>query len=412
MHKLLTRESNGLFSPLIDVVLNVLGAVFLLLLLYLYLAPRHRQPLKFLEVAPAPVVRGLNYVFTFPVTGGCGGGRTFILKGELPAGLMFDRQSGTIYGVLLAPGELIEVPFQVEVRDETCVDIREARLRIYPTAIAYDPNRPRFGLSRATRRLPPGRVGVPYEAVIGAIGGAQPYAWSGHDLPPGLELAQGRISGRPESAGNFTIGVGVEFLSGEFRDGQRTLRWVGGTVAGTYDLEILPPLKYEVALPEGRVSEPFVGGILSDAWLDGEVIRWSGSVPGLRVSADGRILSGRPLSAGLFELSFRILRHGTELSKGQGTIRISPQEAGLRIGPAIFQAWEGEPFRSLIPYRGAREPVTIESVGELPAGLQIIDGELRGTPRNPGLTRLHLRIRDILGNAAEGEVIIRVGGRY
>ena len=63
------------------------------------------------------------------------------------------------------------------------------------------------------RPLPSGTVGLAYAGVqFAATGGTPPYAFSvatGSNLPPGLQLTAGDLTGTPTTEGNFSFGISV-----------------------------------------------------------------------------------------------------------------------------------------------------------------------------------------------------------
>jgi hypothetical protein len=177
--KLFEEQPIGLISPLIDVVANGLGGMFIILMVYLAVArplPLPPEPLKFLtEVEPPPAVRGQSYVFTFPVTGGTGERKFTVLKGKLSdLNLKFDPDTGTIYGVpdVRQTGGIggsirfpLELKIEVEVKDaKGNRDTRPATLTLDSGAIPYSDTP--LEINRKTEILPLGRVGVAYEEVL------------------------------------------------------------------------------------------------------------------------------------------------------------------------------------------------------------------------------------------------------
>jgi hypothetical protein len=69
-----------------------------------------------------------------------------------------------------------------------------------------------FPMSITPQMIPNGMVGSPYSATLVPSGGVAPYSFElteYSDLPPGLNLVGGVLSGTPERAGNFFVAVRV-----------------------------------------------------------------------------------------------------------------------------------------------------------------------------------------------------------
>jgi hypothetical protein len=415
--KLFDDNASSPISPLIDVVMNGMGAMFIILMIYLVVmrpGDDTPEPLKFLaEVEPPPAISGQNYVFTFPITGGLGK-RQFALTGDLPQELRFDPKTGTLYGIprlepSAKPSASRDFLLQVDVQDGSQRDARSATLRLYPGALPYDPAR--MPLEIVAETLPPGRVGAAYEAVLGAIGGVEPYTWrvGKASVPKGLDLHNhGRLVGTPEQAGSFRIEVEVSHTRGTFTYQGQRYEWAAAAQRRVYHLEIAESLQHAVHLPVGRVGEPYLGVVLTNGRLPGERVHWTGEVPGLRPSDHEGALRGTPSTAGVFPVAYQISAGATQLGIGAGELRILPKRPEPRVLPAVFYSRVGESVRVAIPYQGMIEPVSITALQPLPKGLQIVDGWLVGTPEQSGVPLIPIKIEDVLGNSSTGEVTLHI----
>jgi hypothetical protein len=90
------------------------------------------------------------------------------------------------------------------------------------SAIVYSTQNQGVQLSVSTVKLPDGKVGTQYNQKLVASGGVPPYRWtiSDGDLPPGLTLSGGVISGTASVYGTFTFTLLVEDAKGsELLDG-------------------------------------------------------------------------------------------------------------------------------------------------------------------------------------------------
>lgn len=108
--KLFSEHANEVISPLIDVIMNAFGVMFIFLIIYLAAArpAKESTPLKFLSgFTPPPAIPGQSYLFTLPIIGGIGERHFKIQSGSFNQwSLQFDEESGTIYGIPRWPPEL------------------------------------------------------------------------------------------------------------------------------------------------------------------------------------------------------------------------------------------------------------------------------------------------------------------
>ena len=108
-----------------------------------------------------------------------------------------------------------------------------------------------------TSPLPVTSVGASYNAVLQAVGGVAPYAWSENTpfnpVPPGLSLSSGGIiTGEPSAAGNFSVAIRVT-------DNE------GVTAVKSFDILVNEALTILTIspLPAARVQEPYGGTFLA-----------------------------------------------------------------------------------------------------------------------------------------------------
>lgn len=415
--KLFDEETESPISPLIDVVMNGMAALFIILMVYLVVAqPARVVPLGFLTgVEPSPAIAGQSYAFTFPVAGGQARARSFAVQGKLPPGIEFDVKTGTLFGTPAAAA-VGQHQLRITVTDGRETDARPAILPVFATAAPRDPVRDPLALLYEKRELPAGRVGVPYEAVLGGKGGVGPHVWRlrGGRLPDDLKLLAGRISGNPKEAGSFEIRVELADAPGSFLFRGVRHEWAGATQERTFSLRIhAPAAAAALELPVGRVGEPYLGTLHAGGLLPDERVVWTQEIPGLAPSPDGLSLVGIPREAKALPVSFAIQRGTTRLAAGSGTVRILPPRPAPRVDPVPVRARVGEAVRWAIPYRGLLEPVTARLAGgSLPAGLRLdAGGALTGSPEKPGKGRLQIELTDAAGAKHRTDVDLSVRGK-
>lgn len=428
-HKLFQTNAEGPISPLIDVVVNGMAALFIILMVYMLLARPSGEPerLRFLSgVEPPPVIAGQSYVFTFPVTGGRSGNRRFeIEEGDLPPGLELDATTGTLYGISRPPSPHGDVGGEADGRDTTMTQPYEITLRVegggdmdrrttvlivYPAAVPYHPYDPPFNIVRRNEELPTGRIGVAYEEVLGGRGGVRPYQWtvSGGRLPQGLRLEDGIVQGIPGASGRFTFTARIDHSPASFSYRNAVHRWRGGTSERRFRLRILPSLKASLQLPEGRVGEPYLGSMAADGLFPEDVIQWQGLPSGLSPAGDGRTLLGVPEQPGTFHVSYVIEGKDVVLGTGESEVRFLPPRPRVMAATLAARARRGEELRILLSYRGLREPVVARPVALLPAGLKLEGATLVGRPETVGRTEVPFVVEDAAGVTARGRVLLTV----
>ena len=146
---------------------------------------------------------GAAYTAPITATGGVPPLAWSLSSGTLPKGLALGSSTtGTvnITGKATVAGAFA---FTVTVTDATGASNTSGTLQIVVSSLAFTTTSP----------LPSGTVGLAYAGVqFAATGGTPPYAFSvatGSNLPPGLQLTAGDLTGTPTTEGNFSFGISV-----------------------------------------------------------------------------------------------------------------------------------------------------------------------------------------------------------
>jgi uncharacterized protein (TIGR03437 family) len=230
-------------------------------------------PLNISALAPPPGTLYFPYNFVFSATGGRQPYSWTIAAGPIPNGLRLEA-TGALTGLLLAPGNY---RFTARVTDAngTAAD----------TVVAIN-------VANASR-LEAARVGTPYTAQIPAPAtGRAPFTYAVNNnalgrLPEGLTLAtDGRLTGTPQHAGEYTLGLLV--------------RDAGGVAQNqAISISVLPGAGLRIttqSLPGGAAGTPYsqtlraAGGTPPYNW-----VVQSGTLPnGLNLNPLSGLLSGTP----------------------------------------------------------------------------------------------------------------------
>jgi len=230
-------------------------------------------PLAINALAPPPGVLYFPYNFTLSASGGLEPYTWSIPVGPLPNGLRLDA-NGALNGLLLSPGNY---RFTARVSDAAGAST-ETTLAINVTGATA---------------LPAGRAGTSYTAQVASpTTGRPPFTFAVNpnalgNLPDGLTLAtDGRITGTPSHAGEYTFGLLIRDASGF-----ATNATVSISVAPRAGLRILT-----TSLPGGATGVAYnqtltaAGGRAPYNWVIA-----SGSIPnGLNLNPLSGVLSGTP----------------------------------------------------------------------------------------------------------------------
>lgn len=263
-----------------------------------------------------------------------------------------------------------------------------------------------------------GAVNGPFNGVVSASGGTEPYSFVllAGSLPPGLSLnANGTLSGTPTAVGTFAFSV-------------KATDSKGATGTGNFSLTISSASPVTVTLAgggTGQVGKPFTDGVVTaTGGTSPYTFRETTSVlatAGLSLSSSGAI-SGTPTQAGA--LTFTVEATDRNGLKGTGTLTVMISESGGGTGEPLAVALAALPEATIgVPYSavvgtasGGTEPYTwsIESRGNLPDAMQLSSGGvLSGTLTTAGAYNFVIKVVDssdpvksFIGNVA----LTAVGG--
>jgi hypothetical protein len=269
------------------------------------------------DVQLPPGKVGVDYRATFTASGGTRAYSFSLASGSVP-GLTLSAD-GVLSG---RPTQAGTYSLRVQVTDSSSPQQRAQRdfsLRIDPPTLQV----------ASPDTLPEGRVGADYRASFTATGGTSPYKWglaSGSNGVPGLSLnADGSLTGRPTTAGAFTLRVQVTDSSSPPQLAQRdyTLRInVSDLAVASPNIAALPPATVGTAYSETFTAS---GGTGPYGWD-----LQSGSVPGLALTSGG-VLSGNPTANGNFTLVVRVTDANSVQATRQYTLSVGLAAAGLTL---------------------------------------------------------------------------------
>ncbi len=252
---------------------------------------RSTQGLAKLTIGPESTTSGtVGTPYSLQMTATVADPKTWsINSGALPPGLAIDAATGLISGTPTAAGQFdfqVLAKMNADTRSDTKVLAIVVRDQL--GVLGADP-------FTAARRAT-GEVSVPFDALLTATGGDGTYTWSlsSGELPPGLEIADGTISGTPTTAGVYPFTATVTDAEGR---------------VANYPARILIAEKLAISTTLFRPAKQgfyyqaklkTAGGVLPRTW---RIVR--GPLPrGIRFDRSAGLLFGIPTRPGRFRVTF------------------------------------------------------------------------------------------------------------
>lgn len=345
-----------------------------------------------LEGATPPwAVRGADYTYRLPVSGGMEEKHFSVTNGVLPPGLTLDPATGLVQGIASSAGSFtctVQVTSGSSAADQTAT-----------ATYTFTVSEP---LVITTGALPDGLTGRAYSASLSAVGGTGHFIWSALSLPAGLALSpSGLLAGTPAQAGTFRVEVRVA-------DGHQVVERSipltvaqGGVPFAVATRRLHPALvgtPYETRLQVRGGEPPY-------AWTSGAL------PPGFALDPEG-LLAGTATAEGHHSLTFTVTdSQDRQASATLGLLIADP--AAVTVVEAPFPAaLAGVAYEALLTAIGGTGPYTwtLEG-GELPEGITLTsEGALIGTTASaPGLFRFTVKAVDAEGREGSAALVLTLG---
>lgn len=318
----------------------------------------------------------------FGLTGGVSPYRVSVVQGQVPPGLVL----ATDGSFTLRATQNGEFSAQIQALDNTNTSV----VQTCRFSITGEP------LLITTAALPEGTVDTDYSAGLstsGAVGRVRFGLGSGA-LPPGLSLdpATGAISGAPDEAGDFTVGVSatddlrrtaIRSLPLRVTDAARRLR-----------------ITTESPLSDGFVGRPYAAGFAAAGGKAPYVFTIEGLPAGL--SADGAAFGGTPTAAGDVTLNVSVRDANNATAQKAFLLRVKAD--GLNITTETLpDGVLGQTYGPGVSSEGGRPPLVWSIVsGNIPAGVTFdpATGAFSGNAGSAGPFRVTLEVADASGATA------------
>ncbi len=358
-------------------------------------------PLRVLTDSMPPAVANRAYVVWLSATGGRPPYRWSVDTGS-PKWLRQDEGEGEYSGTP-STGDIGIAPIVWEVTDREVTQALSAPMELRVLPPVPDEFEP---LAILTELLPDARARSRYGLALSAKGGTGRYTWSGESLPKGLSLTpHGILGGMPQSPGIFTSTVTVH-------DG------TGATSVRSLVFQVRPALSpvriLTQELARGRAGRPYSFSLSATGGYP--PYRWVAESPlpsGLAVVDSTGQLHGIPAEAGRWELTFVVMDAEGTVSRdtldAELTVLTPLDVPGLVVTTrAVPELRLGQAMEIALACEGGEVPYAWSAPNGLPAGLQIQDGRIMGTPSKAGSEEVTLRVLDASGQSAETRLAVIV----
>jgi len=255
-----------------------------------------------------------------------------------------------------------------------------------------------------TDSLGEGRVGTLYSAGVSSSGGVGPviYGLTSGGLPAGLEIdsSNGNITGTPETAGTFAVGVGVTDELQRRASRILSLRIEPGTL----------PFRITTASPlsDGFVGRLYQGGFAAEGGKAPYAFTIGGLPPG--ITASGESIGGTPATAGDATVSVSVRDAAGATVLKSFLLRIKAD--GLTIvTDSLPDGTTGQPYTTGLTREGGRAPFTWTIIsGSMPDGLVFnpLTGGFEGTPSTTGQYNVTVEVKDATGSTSRRTFALEV----
>jgi hypothetical protein len=310
-------------------------------------------------------------------------------SGSLPSGLALSS-SGVISGTPSAAGTF---HFTVQATD--------AGGRTATGALSILIGGGATPLTITTASVPNGQLTVSYSQTLAASGGVAPYTWSiaSGTLPQGLTLSSnGTLTGTPAGS------LGISSFTVQVADSSPT--HLTAQKAFTIDIALTLTITTIGPLPNGIVSVAYSqtlaasGGTTPYTWSIA-----SGTLPpGLQLSGAG-VISGTPTATGTSQFTVMVTDASAETARQALSITITT----LSITTGNLSATVGTAFSQTLAASGGTPPYAFSiTSGTLPAGLQLSNNVISGTPTAAGTANVTLKLTDSQQRTATASITITV----
>jgi uncharacterized protein (TIGR03437 family) len=331
---------------------------------------------------------GVPYSKSMSAEGGTPPYSWSVSGGTLPGGLSFST-AGTLSGT---PSEFGAFNVTIKVDD--------AGVQSQSKSFSFDIAPP--DLEFSTGSLPDGKVGDAYSAGLSGDGGTPPFTWSITDgsLPAGLNLSSaGSIDGTPSEYGDFDVTVKVADSGSQNQ-------------TNTLSIHVEPSDLVFVtsSVADGQVGIDYAASFSASGGAP--PYSWSvsgGSLPpGLNLSGDGD-LTGNPTQEGDYSFTVKVADDSSQEATRNFQIAIAPYDLAAESGSLAGAQVEID-YEDGVSAIGGQAPYSWSvSGGSLPPGLNLeSNGEITGTPQEPGSFDFTAQVTDGTNRTAEQGYVINV----